>query len=115
MLTERELQISPIVQESVVHNTKVRPVLHAVLSRSPHYLCAAFPQLLYLPTPRLLCRLRTSRALLRHAQRGPVVSPKRHRPHVSRDSLHSRKLSLLSNPKTLYSSSISTILFQLYL
>ena len=25
MLTERELQISPIVQESVVHNTKVRP------------------------------------------------------------------------------------------
>ena len=26
MLTERELQISPIVQESVLHNTKVRPV-----------------------------------------------------------------------------------------
>jgi hypothetical protein len=26
MLTERELQISPIVNESVLHNTKVRPV-----------------------------------------------------------------------------------------
>lgn len=26
MLTERELQISPIVQESVLYNTKVRPV-----------------------------------------------------------------------------------------
>jgi hypothetical protein len=31
MLTERELQISPIVQESVVHNTKVRPVAYVYL------------------------------------------------------------------------------------
>jgi len=28
MLTERELQISPIVQESVVHNTKTLTTLH---------------------------------------------------------------------------------------
>lgn len=31
MLTERELQISPIVQESVMHNTKVRPVAEFTL------------------------------------------------------------------------------------
>jgi hypothetical protein len=33
MLTERELQISPIVQESVVHNTKVRPIACVTLQR----------------------------------------------------------------------------------
>jgi hypothetical protein len=38
MLTERELQISPVVQESVLHNTKVRPVpaatSHSLSARS---------------------------------------------------------------------------------
>jgi len=36
MLTERELQISPIVQESVQHNTKVRPVRVAFASHHQH-------------------------------------------------------------------------------
>lgn len=31
MLSERELQLSPIVQESVLHNTKVRPVLPIII------------------------------------------------------------------------------------
>jgi len=35
MLTERQLQISPIVQESVMHNTKVRPVPTATPGHSP--------------------------------------------------------------------------------
>lgn len=33
MPTERELQISPIVQESVIHNTKVRPTVAVASSR----------------------------------------------------------------------------------
>lgn len=36
MLTERELQISPIVQESVMHNTKVRAVRVAFPSHHQH-------------------------------------------------------------------------------
>lgn len=35
MLTERQLQISPIVQESVMHNTKVGPVPTATPGHSP--------------------------------------------------------------------------------
>lgn len=37
MLTERELQISPIVLESVQHNTKVRLVMDFLMIPSPSY------------------------------------------------------------------------------
>jgi hypothetical protein len=47
MLTERELQISPIVQESVLHNTKVSRPDHA---SQLHTLCLAF-----LPFPYRSC------------------------------------------------------------
>jgi hypothetical protein len=47
MLTERELQISPVVQESVLHNTKVSRPDHA---SQPHTLCLAF-----LPFPHRSC------------------------------------------------------------
>ena len=59
MLTERELQISPIVQESVLHNTKVR-ALPSSLPISPTTHLVAFrpytsPPLLSTPTfPSLL-------------------------------------------------------------
>lgn len=46
MLTERELQISPTVQESVVHNTKVRRLF---LSASPQSPAAKMPCGLYAP------------------------------------------------------------------
>jgi len=37
MLTERELQINPIVQESVVHNTKVRNYFINIIISSYHH------------------------------------------------------------------------------
>lgn len=78
------------------------------------FVCA-FSQSLHLSALHFLRRLRTGRALLRHAQRVLAASLKRHRPHVSRASLHSRKLSLLSHSKALYSSSFSAVFFQSHL
>lgn len=48
MLTERELQIRPIVQESVMHNTKVRPVPAA-----PSPACPTQAPILSPPPPSL--------------------------------------------------------------
>lgn len=51
MLTERELQISPIVQESVLHNTKVRPLPCCLASSLSALRCSAQAFLSHCPSP----------------------------------------------------------------
>lgn len=74
MLTERELQINPIVQESVLHNTKVRPVpaptpMPSLLSaQSLRFFSSSY--LIYFPA------LRTKPKLVRLL--GPIISSPPH-------------------------------------
>lgn len=104
MLSEREQQISPIVQESVMHNTKVR----AVLVLLP--LSAVFPSIIFAPTSSAsqFAAISLSRgyqlnsSFMKYSLRLNLkyFSTPRFHEH------HSRTLSLLSNSTSNYRLSI---------
>ncbi len=102
MLTEREQQISPIVQESVVHNTKVRPAFASPYSFA-YILATILPIFLRnssgplhpfsSPHPRYYPFFSSPPSLFKASSSSKYIS----RPHISISRLHSRKLSLLNN------------------
>lgn len=100
MLSERELQISPLVQDSIVHNTKVRTsasLLFAASISFPVVILATEPLFIHLPM------MMSMQYTAERANAHPSFQRAHPKPPASYREV---KLSLMTNARRTHSSSI---------